>query len=547
MFSMLSRLFGSPAGGTRRAGLADRRPRPSARPTLEALEERAVPTVTPHAYSVLPNVQVQALYYGSNWYNDPSLFQQTGQFEGFLHDVVHSSYVDMLTNAGYDVGRGSWSGGKINMSNLGSVVQDSDVRNAIQSSIDGGNPLAPPGGNRLYVVYVEPNVEVFHDNQNSVRDFVGYHDAFNGADRYGHAVTIHYAVITTPGGTVGNHKNHVALNNFDEMTTASSHELAEAITDPNSNGWRDDAFGDKGEIGDLANGQVVYLDGYAVQREADRNDQPMTPAGARAVRPVNFVLQPDGSLYEQSAAGTIHVPTLGAVASISDQGIDDNGRAMIDLVTTNGLAFEYSDGDYAPRFLTGGAISAKAGQGVSYVLTNGGTVLEHKDSDGSLTWKDSNVTSIDAGTDRYGVNAFTEVWFGSAYEVSDSTGFHYVAWGVKSVSAGQMGYGTYLTSNDVAYLYSDQGGTLRFLGSKVAQVKTGTDANGNYVIDMLGQNGELWRYQPSTDWQHIIGNVRSIGKEHAGTVDVVFTWGDAWALGPTGWSFLMANQPEAAA
>ena len=38
-------------------------------PTLECLEDRLVPTVTYHGGTLLPHVEVQGMYLGSDWYN----------------------------------------------------------------------------------------------------------------------------------------------------------------------------------------------------------------------------------------------------------------------------------------------------------------------------------------------------------------------------------------------------------------------------------------------------------------------------------------------
>src|SRR5690242_19055630 len=76
----------------------------STRPLLETLEDRQVPTITYHGGAVMPHVAVQALYLGSDWAVSPAYRSQANFLEGFLNNVVHSSYLDMLTNAGYGVG-----------------------------------------------------------------------------------------------------------------------------------------------------------------------------------------------------------------------------------------------------------------------------------------------------------------------------------------------------------------------------------------------------------------------------------------------------------
>src|SRR5439155_18924175 len=89
-----------------------RAPRPN-RPALESLEGRQLMTVTYHGGAVLPHVEVQGLYLGSDWLNNSSYNQQTGALDGFLGNVVNSSYTDTLTNAGYGTGRGTSSPGII--------------------------------------------------------------------------------------------------------------------------------------------------------------------------------------------------------------------------------------------------------------------------------------------------------------------------------------------------------------------------------------------------------------------------------------------------
>jgi ATP-dependent protease HslVU (ClpYQ) peptidase subunit len=233
--------------------------------------------------SLLPNVEVQGLYYGNSWLYGQS--QQLQYLDGFLSQIVNSSYMDMLTNAGYGVGRGTFAAGNI-YSAVGNTVYDSAIRAAIQNEITNGS-LALPDANRLYVVYVGQNMEVVGDDNgggNSVQNFAGYHGAFSGTDANGASVTIHYAVVTTPGGTINNGytAGETYLSTNDEMTQVASHEIAESVTDPNVNysrlGWYD--YADNGEIGDLANGQTVYLNGYAVQRIADKFGNAMTPTGA---------------------------------------------------------------------------------------------------------------------------------------------------------------------------------------------------------------------------------------------------------------------------
>jgi hypothetical protein len=92
MASLRSLVVGRPS---RRSTRPLRRfPAQRARPTLEALEQREMLSVTPHGGLVLPNVEVQALYYGSNWFSNQALSAQQSQLNGFLKDIVNSSYME---------------------------------------------------------------------------------------------------------------------------------------------------------------------------------------------------------------------------------------------------------------------------------------------------------------------------------------------------------------------------------------------------------------------------------------------------------------------
>ena len=72
---------------------------------------------------------------------------------------------------------------------------------------------------------------------------------------------VFYAVVPDPGcqGCTS------TLSVFDALTSVSSHELCEAVTDPvPGQGWYDDV---NGEIGDICAWQTRVVDGYTVQRE----------------------------------------------------------------------------------------------------------------------------------------------------------------------------------------------------------------------------------------------------------------------------------------
>ena len=238
--------------------------------SLEVLESREMFTVTYHGGALLANVEAQAVYLGSDWNSNATLQSQTTAIDNFLSNIVQSSYMDMMTNAGYGVGRGTASVGVVDDVPIAKSnnLTDSSVQNYLKSMINSGK-VAAPDANRLYVVYVEPGVVVSLGRSTSQNSFLGYHGAFsaNGKD-------VRYVVLPYPGSPNPSPSSQGIASVMDELTMVTSHELAEAVTDPDVNykavGWYDDRL--DGEIGDLTS-KTTMLNGYLVQAVVDKNDQ----------------------------------------------------------------------------------------------------------------------------------------------------------------------------------------------------------------------------------------------------------------------------------
>src|SRR5947208_1131379 len=90
----------------------------------------------------------------------------------------------------------------------------------------------------------------------SCQQMCGYHWYIAGPNPQ-----VIYAVMPFPGcgGCLG------GLTQIEALTSISSHELCEAITDPQPwTGWNDSS---NGEIGDICSWQTQVLGGYTVQKE----------------------------------------------------------------------------------------------------------------------------------------------------------------------------------------------------------------------------------------------------------------------------------------
>jgi hypothetical protein len=194
-----------------------------------------------------------------------ALQSQAQQLDGFAKSITNSTYMDLLNQ--YNVHRGSFRGDFYTSDYLsGNSVDDSTIRKMLDYDIadnESGYSLPFPNANRLYMIYLAPNIESSYvakgKTYTSGTDYYGYHSSF-----YDFGTNVIYAVIANP---VGN-SDIPHLSAFQQQTEVSSHELAEAATDPLQNAWYDNKLGSSyGEIGDLASLQYGTYQGYIVQKE----------------------------------------------------------------------------------------------------------------------------------------------------------------------------------------------------------------------------------------------------------------------------------------
>jgi hypothetical protein len=220
---------------------------------------RAAAAASPHLTyrngPLLTAVQVFTVFWGSAWEQAPnsSLLQQINQFFDY---ILTSQLIDQLGEysvPGQVIGHGSRIGTIVLTSPaLGTSVQDNAIQQLLQQQIDAGT-LAATNPNTLYFVFLPEGVQVVQGNTASCQSFCGYHDSFGS--------NVYYAVMPYPGcaGCTGG----LAVPNA--LTTTTSHELCEAITDPvPGQGWYDD---NNGEIGDICAWKTRTLGSYTIQLE----------------------------------------------------------------------------------------------------------------------------------------------------------------------------------------------------------------------------------------------------------------------------------------
>jgi hypothetical protein len=210
---------------------------------------------------LLDSVRVFTIFWGQAWQTSPNsdLANQLNQFFGF---VVSSSLVEQLAEysvPGHTIGHGSYIGtAAITQPTLSHSVTDAAIQNTLEQEIKSNSSVPKPDANTLYFIYLPPGTAVVQGGSRSCQAFCGYHDTFGSG--------IYYAVMPFPNcaGCLG------GMAKLDALTSTSSHELCEAITDPvPGRGWYDDTHG---EIGDICAWQTKKLGSYTVQMEWSNKD-----------------------------------------------------------------------------------------------------------------------------------------------------------------------------------------------------------------------------------------------------------------------------------
>jgi hypothetical protein len=216
----------------------------------------APPKLTYRDGPLISAVEVFTIFWGTAW-NDPRQVALIPRINAFFDFILASPLIDQLTE--YEVPKYPISHGRrigtatITTPVLRTSLSDTTVQTMLRQQTDAGQPVPKPTVNTLYFIYVQQGVRVVMGGSASCQSFCGYHNAI------GHE--IFYAVMPYPScsGCVG------TLAAFDALTSTSSHELCEAITDPiPGEGWYDDA---NGEIGDICAWQTRQVGNYTVQLE----------------------------------------------------------------------------------------------------------------------------------------------------------------------------------------------------------------------------------------------------------------------------------------
>jgi len=231
---------------------------PDVTPTVD--QAKAAPPVAPHlSYRngpLLTAVEVFTIFWGAAWQQsaNAALVSHVNQFFDF---ILTSPLIDQLSEysvPGKAIGHGRHTGTlTLTAPAPKHSTTDSAIQHLLQHEISTNPALPQPTPNTLYFVYLPPGVKVVQGGGASCQAFCGYHNDISGQ--------IFYAAMPYPGcsGCTG------GLTAADALTSTSSHELCEAITDAiPGQGWYDDH---NGEIGDICAWKTKKVGAFTVQLE----------------------------------------------------------------------------------------------------------------------------------------------------------------------------------------------------------------------------------------------------------------------------------------
>jgi hypothetical protein len=308
---------------------------------------------------VISSAKIYNIYWGNAGSYQPQLDQ-------FTQAVPNSSYMDWLSE--YDtptqtVGRGSFGGSVVDTSApAGATIDDSQIQAELIALINAGK-LPPPDGNNLYMFFFPNGVNITASGVgSSCSSFCGYHETFvSGTEE------LYYGVLPDPA-TCGANCDNQNGNYFADLTSVTTHEITEAVTDPEvglaiiasqdsgtypifPNGWTSAT----GEIGDLCAWQNATVDGFNVQLEWSN-----AQGGCVSSGPSNVDAGPPDS-------GPVDSGSDSAVTN-NDAGVDATPDVGVDAGADVGVVD--AGVDAAPD-----AVAADAGPGCAHAICTAGGAL----------------------------------------------------------------------------------------------------------------------------------------------------------------------------
>jgi hypothetical protein len=195
---------------------------------------------TYHGGRLLQHVSVATLFWGSELEQERLHRYFNGFFQALFADGRYLANLAQYSAGGYQIGNGRLVATTNDGVPLPAKVTDAQIRAEISAQVAAGK-LPAPKADTFYVVLIPSTVTVVDPNGiDSDHHFSGFH-AYSQSGGFAYAV--------------------VLAESNEEMTITASHELAETVTDPQSDTWATVAWIDEqyGEIADIV--QNMYAAG----------------------------------------------------------------------------------------------------------------------------------------------------------------------------------------------------------------------------------------------------------------------------------------------
>lgn len=206
---------------------------------------------------LIQHVKVATLFWGASWKSSSLTGYFNRFFQALFADGQYMANLAQYSAGGYTIGNGSFVATDTDMQDPSSKVTDAQIQSEIRAQVAAGH-LPQPDEDTVYFVFTPPNVVVYDGSgSNSVDDFASYHDYRFGSDGFAYAVIPYDDTLRDPR----------------YMTLYASHELAEAVTDPEpydrTVGWYDDNYGEIGDIpGTLLDANQISVNDFVDELDA---------------------------------------------------------------------------------------------------------------------------------------------------------------------------------------------------------------------------------------------------------------------------------------
>jgi len=298
--------------------------------------------------------------------------------EDYYKAILQSPYMDWLSEynvANYKIGRGSFVSSFEDTNANPTTVKTIDPEAYLKGLI-AANKLPPPDNDTLYMMYFPSGIDPSDGSGSSCIKPNGVYCAYHSSYVATGGQNVRYGVM--PDMEAGSCSQGCGPPGFPSFTDVSSHEVIEAITDPDGTGWYDDAVPENdqnncGEIGDICavggTQEAATVAGFVVQKEWSNKNKACIGTDPNAVvNDFTIALSPSEVSVPLGGSATVTV-TLAKKSGMADP-VALTATAPTGLTTTFAPASVSDDGGTATLTVgAGGALTA----GTSLTVTVKGT------------------------------------------------------------------------------------------------------------------------------------------------------------------------------